>query len=842
MKDNFRQLLDDLGVELDKQSKAMEDIKTTLDDRDQEQQARHEALKILFHSLQVLPGQVQQLAEEATKATKSERILGHLRFPDMFFRDHAIDESFSDTFSWIFEDNFKTFQDWLRSGEESERQFWISGKAGSGKSTLMKFLARHHGTRAILSQWAGDGNLTIADHYFWFAGTPLQKSMRGLLRTLLYIVLRQCPELIPLVFPQEWNSSIEQSDTFFDHDQSWTAKYLSEAMASIGAKGLLTSKFCFFIDGLDEYEGDHYELINTLERWSRSPHIKLCVSSRPWNVFERSYGSSRNRMLRLHELTRKDMVTYVQGSLADDWRFRQLAALDSAASDIPSTIANRAEGVFLWVSLVVRSLLRGMNEGDDMPGLKARLNAMPSDLEGFFLHIFEKIDRNYRNTTIRAFQLASIAVPMPAVAFTYIDRDLENEQYAIEAPISPLDQNQADKMRHTARFRINAWCRDLLEVRVGMHKDTNIANDQVNFLHRTVKDFLSSDEMQNGIFKESICQSSPRQALCRIHLAELKVLPNMMPSTQTLAVYLVLEYHVELILKWAKQCEVHDKDTPFDTLQELARTRRVLRAQMKTWDTWSQHPRNLLCLAVRFECQLYISRALEEDPSANVGLLEHTLLRPSTKQRSTEFTIRSAFTMATFLLGLGANPNERATPNDSLNTTVWQQFLHEYYHEPDEERYLWRKAKTMIRYGADRDTDVEVEFGYGAREGLRESVTLSVVDCLLSHASEAEVASLMKEFSGVGSTQAADTVPEPGLIRTSSTLVAQRHKPEFNESNMARAVDIGLARDPSMAAMSDHKPSTESKKDTSHAQTMMMLLWTVATVLCTVLAMEFLRR
>lgn len=33
---------------------------------------------------------------------------------------------------------------------------------------------------------------------------------------------------------------------------------------------------------------------------------------------------------------------------------------------------------------------------------------------------------------------------------------------------------------------------------------------------------------------------------------------------------------VELVLEWARQCELVEKHTPLETLQELARTRRIL--------------------------------------------------------------------------------------------------------------------------------------------------------------------------------------------------------------------------------------------------------------------------
>lgn len=40
-------------------------------------------------------------------------------------------------------------------------------------------------------------------------------------------------------------------------------------------------RFCFFIDGLDEYDGDHEDVIQLLHDLARGKNVKICASSRP---------------------------------------------------------------------------------------------------------------------------------------------------------------------------------------------------------------------------------------------------------------------------------------------------------------------------------------------------------------------------------------------------------------------------------------------------------------------------------------------------------------------------------------------------------------------------------
>ena len=69
------------------------------------------------------------------------RVLQSLAFENMYARQENVDEAYSRTFRWIFDDNpnatepWSNFVKWLEVGEG---MYWINGKAGSGKSTVRK--------------------------------------------------------------------------------------------------------------------------------------------------------------------------------------------------------------------------------------------------------------------------------------------------------------------------------------------------------------------------------------------------------------------------------------------------------------------------------------------------------------------------------------------------------------------------------------------------------------------------------------------------------------------------------------------------------------------------------
>jgi hypothetical protein len=161
-----------------------------------------------------IPRNIQLKIEEERAREQYERdnachgILSSLHFQAETERYESVSEAHTKTFNWIYykessaeETKWDDFAEWLEYGDGL---YWINGKAGSGKSTLMKYISDNPLTRKLLSTWAGGSNFRTAHFYFWNLGTALQKSQIGLLRSLLLAVLGDNHDLIPLILPQQW--------------------------------------------------------------------------------------------------------------------------------------------------------------------------------------------------------------------------------------------------------------------------------------------------------------------------------------------------------------------------------------------------------------------------------------------------------------------------------------------------------------------------------------------------------------------------------------------------------------------------------------------------------------
>jgi hypothetical protein len=206
--------------------------------------------------------------------SKLQRFMQSLQFEARPRRHKAISEAHAQTFRWLLGDetpqkkrtsripsekddrNKSAFAQWL---ELRNGIFWVSGKPGSGKSTLMKFVAGAARTHELVNRWASP--TIIVAHYFWNSGSSIQRSQEGLLRSLLYDIFRQCPDLIPIACEERWH---ELDNPKFP-GRPWSLASLTEALRNMKLEKIRKrANFCFFIDGMDEFEGNHddqFELV-----------------------------------------------------------------------------------------------------------------------------------------------------------------------------------------------------------------------------------------------------------------------------------------------------------------------------------------------------------------------------------------------------------------------------------------------------------------------------------------------------------------------------------------------------------------------------------------------------
>lgn len=292
-----------------------------------------------------------------TSAAAIENLLESLHFSGYKFRENNVKEAVGDTFAWIhgkeapdpIRGASSTFSIWLERNSKAIQRgqkpsvFWIRGKAGSGKPTMMKRLVSSHQTSQMLSLLPEGLPVCTASFFFQELAKDsdhLENTIEGGLRSILYQLIRQDMTL--------GRDLITPRFTEFSKFHKWTLALLNSALASLLSTARTKNiRICIFLDGLDEVNREQQiTLADFLQQTHEaSPEVLMCFSSRPTLSLPEWVPDVCE--LDLAICNHYDILSYVT---------------DKIQSFIPDQrvlkrVCDRADDVFLWAVLVTQRLI-----------------------------------------------------------------------------------------------------------------------------------------------------------------------------------------------------------------------------------------------------------------------------------------------------------------------------------------------------------------------------------------------------------------------------------------------------------------------------------------------------
>lgn len=478
------------------------------------------------------------------------RLLQSLKFPGFNERRNQITEAYEETFHWIFmgddgpslqdatgsdledsdwedsdledvdladpsEASWDLFSNWLSS---TVGIYWISGKPGSGKTTLVKYVLNHLKTASFLDIWSPRA-LTIS-HFFWRPGNEMQQSIKGLLCSLLYQLLDNSEIATNYLLQHIQRARSGAKDDYTD----WSVPELRLIFLRILSS--YEHPVLIIIDGLDEVHpaDGPLELLDLVEQFARCQNTKLCLASRPEPILQRRLSAHPH--LRLQDLTRADLDRYARDHIRmtgviDDDDTSTSSKSSNAPWDLIESIVNKAEGVFLWLVLAIKSINKGFEIGDTTAMIQKRIAYLPGDLTKLYKDMWtracEDSPETYRQAAALYFRLLLLdpdfcrpsffpelsVLRLMLVSTSIADRLLG----AIGNPLNLVAEKVMLKECRDLERRVESYCFGIVEFTqspwapskekiVGWYGSqynrvwSRYGQRFLRFIHRTARDFL----------------------------------------------------------------------------------------------------------------------------------------------------------------------------------------------------------------------------------------------------------------------------------------------------------------------------------------------------------------
>ncbi|KAJ0115588.1 hypothetical protein J7T55_010411 [Diaporthe amygdali] len=520
-----------------------------------------------------------------------DRFLKSLKFPDFNQRRNQIDDAYEDTLDWVFvgdhddysdedfdsEDAYGTtesgsgsgsdrstdadsgasslegeedgdqellseikwdsFSNWLSS---TDAIYWISGKPGSGKTTLVKYILGQDRTKKYLNAWSP--GCEVASHYFWRPGSTMQRNMEGLFCSLLYQLLGCNNTALRKVI----SSVSGPKDSYTD----WSSSELRSAL--LKTLDSYENGVCLFLDGIDEINPENKtkdsipEFLDWAFKLSQRRKIKLCLASRPDPQILETKLSIYPR-IRLQDLNYEDLMVYAEEHV----EFPETEMSEDQYDPIRSLVA-KAEGVFLWLILATKSINEGFRNYDSVESLQKRIDHLPKDLDSLYQDMWARagadslpeygqtaalyfkllLASRHRQFSTNRFNIFQLMLATTPVA----DRVLD----ALDGTSDFVSQDIMLRRCQEVERKVKIYCAGLVESgtegRVDeAHRDTSswyghmydmvwpiATSSDLQFIHRTARDFLTDTESGRKILDfETASEFTVHYRLMKAWLAKL---------------------------------------------------------------------------------------------------------------------------------------------------------------------------------------------------------------------------------------------------------------------------------------------------------------------------------
>lgn len=401
---------------------------------------------------------------------------------------------------WLF--RHASYRSWICSDQDN--LLWITGKPGSGKSTLVKLLSDsiRHEDAIYLEEPAIAASVIFDFRYV------LERENGGakgqILRALLYQILESSPTLSPGLC-QALSPLSPLPDRPEDLDVHCYQLCLEAALSAATDKATVF----LLIDGLDECGSKVQDdvmacLAPIYQQPQFTKKVRIMITSR-WGSSMHRRQQQRHSGIKWLEMENTEDITTFCSAMLSPRQISQGITTDQPDScvhwkdsvqELVDSIITRADGVFLWVKLVVDLLLTDypaqQHSGCGTKRWQQAVQELPTGLESLYENLVHRVPAQLKSASDLVFMWCSLAVrPLNVLEL----------QSAIGSHTDELKPKVA-AVDFTSQLRRMTY--GLVEV----VSDPGSYTDTVQLLHSSVRDFLMGATSHLAVSQTSLAYGS----------------------------------------------------------------------------------------------------------------------------------------------------------------------------------------------------------------------------------------------------------------------------------------------------------------------------------------------
>lgn len=274
------------------------------------------------------------------------------------------------TGDWVRNEDI--FQGWL---SRDTPIIFVSGNPGAGKSYLSTNIISL--LREQYPQGVQSTSLISVAYFFFKDDNPDTRSIHLALRDLAFQISKSDPVY------QKHIATIEQYERISSLESAWRLLFVDYFLK----KPNVDSSVYILLDAVDEASDDERRIFLSLAKdlydAPESPRLQLAVVGRP-HISDQLLEGLELEVPTIHVTTQKnsgDINQYIHASIKKSVVLRRVSA--KLRQEIVEKLSAGAEGMFLWVNLMLQELVKKRNESS----MRKALDDPPKGLKEILRHV-----------------------------------------------------------------------------------------------------------------------------------------------------------------------------------------------------------------------------------------------------------------------------------------------------------------------------------------------------------------------------------------------------------------------------------------------------------------------